>query len=77
MWGKKEMPITNKVMLITYPDSLGKNIEELRDVLNNDLNGAVGGIHLLPFFKVVGNYVHHFVIGNHLSFISIDLKLIC
>ena len=49
------MPITNKVMLITYPDSLGKNIEELRDVLNNDLKGAVGGIHLLPFFPSTGD----------------------
>lgn len=49
------MPITNKVMLITYPDSLGKNIEELRDVLKNDLKGAVGGIHLLPFFPSTGD----------------------
>lgn len=49
------MPITNKVMLIIYPDSLGKNIEELRDVLKNDLKGAVGGIHLLPFFPSTGD----------------------
>lgn len=49
------MPITNKVMLITYPDSLGKNIDELRDVLKNDLKGAVGGIHLLPFFPSTGD----------------------
>lgn len=49
------MPITNKVMLITYPDSLGKNIEELRNVLKNDLKGAVGGIHLLPFFPSTGD----------------------
>ena len=49
------MPITNKVMLITYPDSLGKNIEELRAVLKNDLKGAVGGIHLLPFFPSTGD----------------------
>ncbi|WP_367327109.1 sucrose phosphorylase [Lactobacillus sp.] len=42
-------------MLITYPDSLGKNIEELRDVLKNDLKGAVGGIHLLPFFPSTGD----------------------
>lgn len=44
------MPIKNKVMLITYPDSLGKNLQELSEVLENDLKGAVGGIHLLPFF---------------------------
>ena len=41
--------------LITYPDSLGKNIEELRNVLKNDLKGAVGGIHLLPFFPSTGD----------------------
>lgn len=49
------MPITNKVMLITYPDSLGKNIQELRDVLHTDLKGAVGGVHLLPFFPSTGD----------------------
>ncbi len=49
------MSITNKVMLITYPDSLGKNIKDLQDVLESDLNGAVGGIHLLPFFPSTGD----------------------
>lgn len=43
------MAIKNKVMLITYPDSLGKNLKELNEVLHEDLKGAVGGIHLLPF----------------------------
>ena len=33
------MPIKNKVMLITYPDSLGKNLQELSEVLENDLKG--------------------------------------
>lgn len=49
------MPISNKVMLITYPDSLGKNIQELKEVLKTDLKGAVGGIHLLPFFPSTGD----------------------
>lgn len=49
------MAITNKVMLITYPDSLGKNLTELNEVLENDLKGAVGGIHLLPFFPSTGD----------------------
>ena len=49
------MSITNKVMLITYPDSLGKNIKELEDVLEYDLNGAVRVIHLLPFFPSTGD----------------------
>ncbi len=35
----KTMSITNKVMLITYPDSLGKNIHELSEVLATDLKG--------------------------------------
>lgn len=49
------MPIENKVMLITYPDSLGKNLKELDEVLSEDLKGAVGGIHLLPFFPSTGD----------------------
>ena len=49
------MTISNKVMLITYPDSLGKNLNELQEVLHEDLKGAVGGIHLLPFFPSTGD----------------------
>ena len=49
------MPIKNKVMLITYPDSLGKNLKELNEVLHEDLKDAVGGIHLLPFFPSTGD----------------------
>lgn len=49
------MAIKNKVMLITYPDSLGKNLKELNEVLHKDLKGAVGGIHLLPFFPSTGD----------------------
>ena len=30
------MPIENKVMLITYPDSLGKNLKELDENLSED-----------------------------------------
>lgn len=49
------MAIKNKVMLITYPDSLGKNLKELNEVLHEDLKDAVGGIHLLPFFPSTGD----------------------
>ncbi|RVU73733.1 MULTISPECIES: sucrose phosphorylase [Lactobacillus] len=49
------MPISNKVMLITYPDSLGKKIKDLDEVLHTDLKGAVGGVHLLPFFPSTGD----------------------
>lgn len=40
----------NKIMLITYADSLGKNLKELNQVLHKVLEGAVGGVHILPFF---------------------------
>lgn len=44
------MKLNNKVMLITYADSLGKNLEELNQTLNTHLKNAVGGVHILPFF---------------------------
>lgn len=47
--------IENKIMLITYPDSIGKNINELHEILNKYIGDAVGGIHLLPFFPSSGD----------------------
>ncbi|MBP2057365.1 sucrose phosphorylase [Lactobacillus colini] len=47
--------LTNKVMLITYPDSLGQNLKDLQDVLDNEFKGAVGGVHILPFFPSTGD----------------------
>ncbi|MFT8743152.1 MAG: alpha-amylase family glycosyl hydrolase, partial [Lentilactobacillus hilgardii] len=49
------MKLTNKAMLITYPDSLGNNIKELQSVLANHLKGVIGGVHLLPFFPSSGD----------------------
>lgn len=49
------MPIQNKVMLITYADSLGKNLKDLQKILAEDLKGAIGGVHLLPFFPSTGD----------------------
>ncbi|MDM8533787.1 sucrose phosphorylase [Clostridiaceae bacterium HSG29] len=40
----------NEVMLITYPDSLGKNLSELEYVLENYFKDAVKGVHVLPFY---------------------------
>ena len=37
-------------MLITYADSMGKNIRELHSVLDRHYKKAVGGVHILPFF---------------------------
>jgi sucrose phosphorylase len=44
------MKLKNGVMLITYADSLGKNLSELRYVLDHYLDGAVAGLHILPFY---------------------------
>ena len=40
----------NHVQLITYPDSLGRDLAELHYVLKKYLVDAVGGLHLLPFY---------------------------
>ncbi|MGM0123197.1 sucrose phosphorylase [Enterococcus sp. AZ194] len=42
--------IKNEVMLITYSDSLGENLVDLKKVLDTYLSGVIGGVHLLPFF---------------------------
>ena len=40
----------NKIMLITYADSLGANLKELKVVLDRYFKGTVDGVHILPFF---------------------------
>ena len=40
---RKHMELNNKIMLITYADSLGKNLNELNYVLQNELKEAIGG----------------------------------
>jgi sucrose phosphorylase len=42
--------IKNEIVLITYADSMGKNLKELYDILKTHFKGVVGGIHILPFF---------------------------
>ncbi|ADH99738.1 sucrose phosphorylase [Salisediminibacterium selenitireducens] len=44
------MTVKNEIMLITYADSLGKNLKELDEVLETHFKDAVGGVHLLPFY---------------------------
>jgi sucrose phosphorylase len=44
------MNLKNGVMLITYADSLGKDLSELHQVLERYFKGAVAGVHILPFF---------------------------
>lgn len=40
----------NEIMLITYADSLGKNLSELGSILNQYLQDVVGSVHILPFY---------------------------
>lgn len=49
------MKIKNEAMLITYADSLGNNMGELKQVLDKHLQGVIGGVHLLPFFPSTGD----------------------
>ncbi|OUK32452.1 hypothetical protein BU183_09180, partial [Enterococcus faecium] len=49
------MKIKNEAMLITYADSLGKNMGELKQVLDKHFQGVIGGVHLLPFFPSTGD----------------------
>lgn len=45
------MAVKNKVQLITYADSLGKDLRELNIVLEDILRGVFkGGVHILPPF---------------------------
>jgi sucrose phosphorylase len=44
------MRLNNGVMLITYANSLGNNISELGYVLDHFFEGAITGVHILPFY---------------------------
>lgn len=47
--------IENKIMLITYADSMGKDLKELHDILSEHFDGVIGGLHILPFFPSSGD----------------------
>ncbi len=47
--------IQNKIMLITYPDSMGGNLKTLKQALDRYAPGAIGSIHILPFFPSSGD----------------------
>lgn len=40
----------NQCQLITYPDSMGRNLKELCTALESHFEGVLGGIHILPFY---------------------------
>lgn len=45
----------NKVMLITYGDSLGRNFKEMEEIIDLYYRDAIGAIHILPFFPSSGD----------------------
>ena len=47
--------IKNEIMLITYADSLGENLKDLKEVLDEHYSDAIGGVHILPFFPSSGD----------------------
>ena len=44
----------NKIMLITYADSFGKDLKELKWVVDRYFKREINGIHVLPFFLLRG-----------------------
>lgn len=48
-------PLKNNCQLITYADSMGKNLKELDQMLTKHFDGCFGGIHILPFFPSSGD----------------------
>lgn len=49
------MNLKNETMLITYPDSLGSDLKDLKFVLDTYLKDVVGGVHILPFYPSSGD----------------------
>lgn len=45
----------NEIMLITYADSFGRNLKELKQVLDCYFKREIGSIHILPFFPSSGD----------------------
>ncbi|MEX0316213.1 MAG: sucrose phosphorylase [Allomuricauda sp.] len=44
----------NKIQLITYVDRIGcSNFQELKSLLENELDELFGGVHVLPFFNPI------------------------
>ena len=48
----------NKIMLITYPDSMGHDLKDLHHILNLYFKDAVKMVHILPFFPSSGDQHH-------------------
>jgi len=44
------MKMKNEIMLITYADSMGRNLQETAELLEKHFTGILGGVHILPFY---------------------------
>lgn len=44
------MKLKNQIMLITYANSMGRNLRELNAILDRYFKGVIGGLHILPFY---------------------------
>jgi len=49
------MTLRNQTQLITYPDSLGGDLQGLYAALTGPFNGLFGGVHILPFYPSSGD----------------------
>lgn len=47
--------VENTAMLITYANTMGKDLKALDEVLDRHFEGVFGGIHILPFFPSSGD----------------------
>lgn len=47
--------VENKIMLITYANTMGKNLKELEQILDEKFKDVIGGLHILPFFPSSGD----------------------
>lgn len=45
----------NKIMLITYANSFGKDLKEVKWVVDHFFRREIGGIHILPFYPSSGD----------------------
>lgn len=55
------------VSLITYADRLAGNLQGLRSLLEGELDGLFGGVHILPFFDAIDGADAGFDPVNHLA----------
>ena len=45
----------NQVMLITYPDSFGRNLKEVKEMVDTYFKEEINSIHILPFYPSSGD----------------------